>query len=148
MGKMQLKFWKIRDRRHIPIKLLRLGFGSRLIFQDQDRNVTLLPKPLNVIFTDTFQYSILHKFLLFKSMKKFFLKQILTKLQARVILQGHSQIFASRNILLLKLHPLKVSKLKPQGSVFVKQADHSALGKLVSSLVKGVYIVISSCCGN
>lgn len=54
MGKMQLKFWKIRDRRHIPIKLLRLGFGSRLIFQDQDRNVTLLPKPLNVIFTDTF----------------------------------------------------------------------------------------------
>lgn len=54
MGKMELKFWKIRDRRHIPIKLLRLGFGSRLIFQDQDRNVTLLPKPLNVIFTDTF----------------------------------------------------------------------------------------------
>lgn len=50
MVKMELKFWNSSDRRHLPIKLLRLGFGCKQS-PDLPENGTLLP---NVIFMYTF----------------------------------------------------------------------------------------------
>ena len=58
---------------------------------------------------------------------------MITELQAKVILHIHSQIFVSKNILLLKLCPLKAFELKPSSSVFVKQTGHNASGKSVTS---------------
>lgn len=49
--KMELKFWSITGRRHLPSKLLRLGFGYTQL-PGLPENVPLLPRPLNVTSGD------------------------------------------------------------------------------------------------